>query len=86
MFKEESSTAIDAKISYRNWIEQLTNGGTAYPDLKNNTTFGSEYNNHLSKFKIYGHSDYNGTAILQSLSPLVLKKFFDGNIGANCID
>ncbi|GEM_PF-2485470 len=85
MFKQTgSAVGKDAKDKYIIWIEELTNGGTSYPNLGNRSSFDSEFSQYLSNFKVYGHTDYTGTDIIPSIKPQALKGLFNGSIGTDC--
>lgn len=85
MFKGDGTQeGGDAKDAYISWINTLTNNGTSYPNIGSNTTFESDYSQHLSNFKLYGHPSYTPSSIIPSLKPEALKKLFNGSIGTNC--
>ena len=84
MFKQTTIAGFtDAKDQYKLWIDTLTSNGAAYPDLNSISGFDAAYMAHLNVHKIYGHSSYISSNVIQNMLPSALKQLFNNNLDCN---
>lgn len=72
-----------ARTAYVNWINALTNHGTAYPDLNSIAGFDATYMMHMNNFKTYGHTLYTVSDIIPTLLPNAIKQFYSNSFNCN---